>query len=57
VTLRTREPSGYQFSPRYVFASFEQAHAWAERAFVSQRAEYLVENEHGNVTYRLKDRH
>jgi len=57
VTLRTGEPSSYQFSPRDVFASLEQAHAWAECAFVSQGAEYLVENEHGNVTYRLKDRH
>ena len=55
LTLRTGLPGSHQFSPRYVFASFEQALSSAECAFVSKGAEYLVEDERGPVTYHLKD--
>jgi hypothetical protein len=55
MTMRTGLPGSHQFSPRNAFASFEQAHDAAERAFASKGAEYLIEDEYGPVTYRLKD--
>ena len=51
LTLRTGLSGNHQFSPRYVFASFEQAHASAECAFISKGAEYLIEDERGPITY------
>ena len=53
LTLRTGLPGDRQFSLRYTFASFEQAHATAESAFVSKEAEYVIEDARGPVTYRL----
>jgi hypothetical protein len=53
VTFRRGWPGNYQFSPRSVFASLEDAHASAERAFASEQVEYLIEDERGPVTYRL----
>ncbi len=45
LTLRTGLPGGHQFSPRYVFASFDQAFSSAECAFASKGVEYLIEDE------------
>jgi hypothetical protein len=53
--LRTGLPGSLQYSPLYVFKSLEQAHTIAERAFSSKGAEYLIEGDHGPITYRLKD--
>jgi len=55
VTLRTGSPNSHQFSPRNIFASFEEACAWAECASVAMGAEHLIEDDSGPVTYRLKD--
>jgi hypothetical protein len=52
VTLRTGLPGSHQFS-RYASVSFEDAHASAERAFVSKMADYLIEDYRGPITYRL----
>jgi hypothetical protein len=56
LTLRTGLPGSHQFS-RYAFASFEEAHASAERAFVPNAADYLIEDDRGPVTYRLTQHH
>ena len=53
--LRTGLPGTHQYSPRYVFESFEQAYTFAECAFSSKGAEYLIEDERDPSTYRLKD--
>ena len=53
--LRSGPPGSHQFSPRYVYASFEKAHASAECFVVTKGAEYLIEDERGPITYRLKD--
>jgi hypothetical protein len=55
LTLRTGLPGNHQFSPRYCFASFERTHTSAECAFVSKEAEYIIEDERGPITYRLKN--
>jgi hypothetical protein len=55
LTLRAGLPGSHQFSPRNVFASLEEAHRAVERAFVSRGVEYLIEDERGPITYRLKD--
>lgn len=52
LTLRTGLPNSHQFSPRYVFASLEEAHACT---LLSKKADYLIEDELGPVTYCLKD--
>lgn len=52
--LRAGLSGDHQFSPRYVFASFEHAHAAAERVSVSRGTEYLIEDERGPIVYRLK---
>jgi hypothetical protein len=53
--LRTGLPGSHQYSPRYAFKSFERAHTSAECAFSSKGADYLIEDERGPITYRLKD--
>jgi hypothetical protein len=55
LTMRTGLHGTHQFSPRYAFASLEQAQGAAEHTFASRGAEYLIEDEHGPVPYRLKD--
>lgn len=57
MVLRAGLPGSHQFSPRYVFASFDEAHEAAERAFVSMGVEYLLEDERGPISYRLKQAH
>jgi hypothetical protein len=57
VTFRTGQPGNHQFSPRYIYASFEEAHASAESFFVKRGAKYLIEDERGHITYHLKDQH
>jgi hypothetical protein len=52
LTLRAGQPGNCRFI-RKCYASFEQAYAAAERAFVTGREEYLIEDERGPVTYRL----
>lgn len=52
--MRRDKPRAHQFSPRSVFASFDDAQAAAECALASQGVEYLIEDERGPVTYRLK---
>jgi hypothetical protein len=52
LTLRAGLPGRHQFS-RFAFTSFEEAHASAERAFVSKGVDYLIESDRGPVTYRL----
>lgn len=53
LTMRRGQPGAHQFSPRSVFASFEHAYAAAQRAFGSEGVEYLIEDEHGPITYHL----
>jgi hypothetical protein len=55
LTLRTGLPDSHQFSPRYIFATFEEASARAECASVAMAAEYLIEDDGGPVIYRLKN--
>lgn len=55
LTLRAGHSGNHQFSPRYVFASFEQAYAAAKPVSVSRGLEYLIEDERGPIAYYLKD--